>query len=135
MFEILSSEIVSRRVFYPRSTFDKPNVTIDVGEVQIACHDIRRYPDAGTVLHFHGNGEVASDYLGSLAERFLECGLNFCFAEYRGYGASSGSPSLVDALADNVHIVDQLGVPLEKLVVYAPRDSRYCSGKRYRQLS
>jgi hypothetical protein len=47
-----------------------------------------------------------------------DIGVNACFAEYRGYGLSSGSPSLTAMLGDGEQIVRALGVPVERLVVY-----------------
>jgi pimeloyl-ACP methyl ester carboxylesterase len=70
------------------------------------------------ILHFHGNGELAAEYAADSAEFFLCLGINVCFAEYRGYGASTGTPSLGAMFGDGEQIVRALGVPAERLVVF-----------------
>ena len=57
-------------------------------------------PAATNVLFFHGNGEIAEDY-DDLGPLFARCGINFLVADYRGYGASTGSPTSSALLADS----------------------------------
>jgi hypothetical protein len=45
------------------------------------------------LLFFHGNGEVASDYV-SIGSIYNQIGLNLFVADYRGYGSSGGKPTL-----------------------------------------
>jgi hypothetical protein len=88
-----------------------------VGAAQLACdhsdngHDI-------TVLHFHGNGEVVADYVPGLADAFDELGANAFFAEYRGYGGSTGSPRLGAMLEDVSPIREALDVSDEQIVAF-----------------
>lgn len=60
-----------------------------------------------TVLLFHGNGEVVSDY-DDAAARFAAVGLRLAVVDYRGYGASEGSPTLRDCLRDAHPVLDAL---------------------------
>lgn len=55
------------------------------------------------ILFFHGNGEIVSDYsdLGPLYNRM---GINFLPVDYRGYGRSSGTPT-VSAMMQDCHLV------------------------------
>jgi len=53
------------------------------------------------ILFFHGNGEVVSDY-DEVSLFYHEKGLNLVVADYRGYGVSSGIPTLTD-LAQDAH--------------------------------
>ena len=115
---ILGSDIVADLVFYARPTRIAPTHRIDVGEVRLACYFERPFADAGTILHFHGNGELASEYWSELAPVFLNAGLNVCFVDYRGYGASDGPPNLIGQLADNYRLVKELGIAPERLIVY-----------------
>lgn len=55
--------------------------------------------DRTTLLFFHGNGETVSDY-DSLASNFENAGLNLAVVDYRGYGRSTGTPTLRTAFAD-----------------------------------
>ncbi|MFZ5448011.1 MAG: alpha/beta hydrolase [Thermodesulfobacteriota bacterium] len=58
-------------------------------------------PAAPTILFFHGNGEIVADY-DELAPFYLRLGLNFFPADYRGYGRSTGSPT-VSAMMEDCH--------------------------------
>jgi pimeloyl-ACP methyl ester carboxylesterase len=51
------------------------------------------------VLLFHGNGEVVADY-DELAAEYARCGAALAICDYRGYGASTGVPTLRSALSD-----------------------------------
>lgn len=52
-----------------------------------------------TVLLFHGNGEVVADY-DHLASSYARAGLCLAVVDFRGYGASTGSPTLRNAIED-----------------------------------
>ena len=52
-----------------------------------------------TLLFFHGNGEVASDY-DEMAGHYKRCGFNFVVGEYRGYGLSRGTPGVYHLMDD-----------------------------------
>jgi alpha-beta hydrolase superfamily lysophospholipase len=115
----LDRKLVSERLFFPRTCEARDAFFVNFGDNRLACLRQVHAAGAGTVLHFHGNGEVAADYLdGGFAGMLSEMGVNACFAEYRGYGMSSGSPSLTTMLEDGEQIVRALNVPLESLVVY-----------------
>ena len=58
---------------------------------------------AVNILFFHGNGEVVADY-DDLGPRYNAKDLNFLAVDYRGYGRSSGTPSVTGMLAD-AHLV------------------------------
>jgi len=51
------------------------------------------------ILFFHGNGEIISDYddLGTLYNRM---GINFLAVDYRGYGRSTGRPTVTAMMRD-----------------------------------
>jgi hypothetical protein len=55
------------------------------------------------ILFFHGNGEIVSDYhdLGPLYNR---SGINFLVVDYRGYGTSTGQPT-VAAMMTDCHVI------------------------------
>jgi uncharacterized protein len=58
---------------------------------------------APTILFFHGNGEIVADY-DELAPFFLSQGVNFLPVDYRGYGRSSGAPT-VSAMMRDCHAI------------------------------
>jgi pimeloyl-ACP methyl ester carboxylesterase len=55
------------------------------------------------ILFFHGNGEIVSDY-DDVGPFYTKTGMNFLAVDYRGYGKSSGSPSVTSMLQD-AHLV------------------------------
>jgi len=96
---------------------------VDAGDARLACYRhaaIAAPPDRKplTFVHFHGNGEVVADYLPEHARTLAELGVDVVMAEYRGYGASTGTPSLIGMLDDVDAIVRAIAQPAENLVVY-----------------
>lgn len=56
-----------------------------------------------TLLFFHGNGEIVADY-DDLARVYTRVGINFLPVDYRGYGRSTGEPSVSGMMAD-CHVI------------------------------
>ena len=71
----------------------------------------------GSILFFHGNGELASDYI-DIAAIFRQINISFICVDYRGYGNSSGYPgagSMIDDAHDIFNYIRNL-IPREKEV-------------------
>ena len=115
---ILDHPAVGERVFHPRPSTAAPTLWVESGGHSLGCHVRRADPAAGWVVYFHGNGEVAADSAHYCADLFTGAGVNVCFAEYRGYGASTGTPALVAMLGDGEAVVESLGVPPERVVAF-----------------
>ncbi len=58
---------------------------------------------APVILFFHGNGEIVEDY-DDLAEVYGRMKVNFFPVDYRGYGKSTGQPSVSTMMSDS-HII------------------------------
>jgi pimeloyl-ACP methyl ester carboxylesterase len=97
------------RLFYPRAgrspvppgAYDR-DLTVPGAKVHLRIH-----APAGTlatVVLFHGNGEVVGEY-DDLADPFASVGLRLAISDYRGYGRSTGRPTLRDALSDAVTVL------------------------------
>lgn len=92
-------------LFYPRShSTPCPKGAFDLSipvapKVSISCRFHSGQADWPWILSFHGNGEVVSDY-DEIAPFYHRKGINLVVADYRGYGASSGSPNFTHLLAD-----------------------------------
>jgi pimeloyl-ACP methyl ester carboxylesterase len=99
-------------IFHPRREADNapppPNtidhtVTVDEG---VRVHS--RFHLAGreepNILFFHGNGEIVSDY-DVIGPYFTKYGMNFLAADYRGYGRSSGNPTVTAMMQDSHRIL------------------------------
>lgn len=115
---LLDHPTICSRYFFPRASELADAFFVPVEGAHLACAWFRRHPDAPTILHFHGNGEIVGDYLGDIAEAMLGLGVDVCFAEYRGYGASSGSPTLLSLLQDAEAILRALALPPEQVIVF-----------------
>jgi uncharacterized protein len=92
-------------IFYPRTGYSAPpakafDLAVPVEDhILVSC---RFYVGEKTwpwILFFHGNGEIVSDYDG-IAPIYAKNGLNLVVADYRGYGASTGTPTLTDLFKD-----------------------------------
>jgi len=55
------------------------------------------------ILFFHGNGEIVADY-DELGGVYNDMGINFLAVDYRGYGRSSGQPT-VTAMMRDCHVI------------------------------
>jgi len=111
--------IVSARYFFPRPGAPEDWVEVAVDGAVLACSYRVVDPARPTMLHFHGNGEIVADYVPALRGWFEALGVNVFFAEYRGYGGSTGTPKLAAMLDDVSAIAEATGVAPERLVVFA----------------
>jgi fermentation-respiration switch protein FrsA (DUF1100 family) len=57
-------------------------------------------PTHANVLFFHGNGEIAADY-DEIGPFYNRIGVNFLAVDYRGYGRSTGHPSVAAMMQDS----------------------------------
>jgi len=116
---LLDHDIISERYFFPRKDACPDPFMIEVDDgVSLACH--RRPVDGAvaTLIHFHGNGEVVGDYVGAIGRAFSTCGVETVFVEYRGYGASTGTPRLQSMLGDAEKVFAAVGRPAEQVIVF-----------------
>ena len=98
---------VLMRLFHPRSEYgslEKLANTVDLlipveGDVVLGARFHMRGKSAPNILFFHGNGEIVADYddLGPLYNRM---GMNFLPVDYRGYGRSTGRPTVTAMMGD-----------------------------------
>lgn len=93
-------------VFYPRKEHTQPppgttdyTIEVDAG-VSITCRFWVNDTQSPSILMFHGNGEVVSDY-NFIGPIYNQIGANLFVADYRGYGASTGQPGFSSMVADS----------------------------------
>jgi hypothetical protein len=110
--------VVSQRYFFGRAGAPRRPLTVQANGHELVCAAHPTDPAAPWLVHFHGNGELASDYEADLPHTFGQLGLNLLFAEYRGYGASSGTPRLAAMLDDVEHVLAATGAPPERCLVF-----------------
>ncbi len=58
--------------------------------------------DAPTILFWHGNGEIASDYDDT--QEYVKMGINLLVIDFRGYGESDGTPTGSNLLSDAITV-------------------------------
>lgn len=71
--------------------------------VKIAARLYLAAPADPSILFFHGNGEIARDY-DNVGPSYNRYGFSFMAVDYRGYGKSSGEPT-VEAMLHDAHTV------------------------------
>ncbi len=93
-------------VFHPRREFGEAagggfvGLTIPVADgVTLGGRFYEVGKDRPTILFFHGNGEIVADY-GDIAPLYTSVGINFLPVDYRGYGLSTGTPTISSMFAD-----------------------------------
>jgi len=105
-YSVLDRPEILRFLFYPREDWGPPPpgardhfVPVE-GDVAISCRFYPFHQSAPSILFFHGNGEVVTDY-DWIAPLYIKAGLNLFVADYRGYGASGGMPAVSSIMADS----------------------------------
>ncbi|ADH86322.1 alpha/beta hydrolase [Desulfurivibrio alkaliphilus] len=106
-YEKLAHPAIAAALFHPRADWHPPAAPAFDQEVEVVpgvklplrYHLGAEAAEAPNLLFFHGNGEVASDY-DELGPRFNAAGINLVVAEYRGYGAATGTPSVANLVSD-----------------------------------
>jgi len=98
---------VLMRLFHPRREYGsngKPANAIDLlipveNDIVVGGRFHMIEKSAPNILFFHGNGEIVADYdeLGPLYNRM---GMNFLPIDYRGYGRSTGRPTITTMMRD-----------------------------------
>jgi len=82
------------------SSLNYDDIDIPVNkDIVLGCRLFIKDKASPTILYFHGNGESVSD-CEYIAPLYLENGLNLLVLTYRGYGWSSGIPTVKDMMSD-----------------------------------
>ncbi len=107
---IYDTQLFNERLFFPRrensscpqGAFDD-DIPVPGAHLHLRWH--RSVDSRHTVLLFHGNGEVVADY-DRVAAQFAGIRADLAVVDYRGYGRSTGQPTLRNLMED-AHIVVQ----------------------------
>ena len=112
-YSVLDNPRASGTSFYPqRHWTETPEGALDCAipvddGVQLSARFFPVALENPTVLFFYGNGETAAGY-DSIAPYYNRIGVNFFVADYRGYGASGGSPAFTLMLSDARKVLDSV---------------------------
>ena len=90
-------------LFHPRKSHQligNNDILIDVDtEIHVGIRLYIVNQASPTILFFHGNGEIVTDY-DDIGQVYNQKNINFIISDYRGYGFSNGSPNSKNILAD-----------------------------------
>jgi alpha-beta hydrolase superfamily lysophospholipase len=132
---LFDSRDFNERLFFPRADAgpapreaEDSFIAVEGATLHLRWH--RRFADAPTVLLFHGNGEVVSDY-DVFAPQFAIRGANLMVVDYRGYGRSSGRPTLRNAIEDAPRVVAAVAPLARRLVVMGRSLGSACAAEVY----
>lgn len=111
----LDNPIVLSTLFYPRPDRPGDSILPDVHDGTIPVGDsvvlgYRLYAsqaDHPVIVYFHGNGEIASDH-DMFADHYRAAGVSLLVIDYRGYGWSTGKPTVSALLGDVAPIMAAL---------------------------
>ncbi len=117
-FHLLDHPVISQRYFFPKRVKYAHPFWVDADGAQLACCYFEGHPGSRTIIHFHGNGETVADYRDDFVSIIDSMGYNSFLAEYRGYGMSTGKPSLFQMLSDVEAIIETLNQPDENLILF-----------------
>lgn len=107
-YSSFDSPAISASLFYPRPEYGAPvddeeieSILIPVEkDVVVGARFYTAGPGAATILFFHGNGEIVADY-DELGIVYNDMGINFFPVDYRGYGRSTGMPTVTAIMRDS----------------------------------
>jgi alpha-beta hydrolase superfamily lysophospholipase len=114
LLQKIDHPMINSAIFFPRPAPGLPtppgseDFTISVGDgVGVAARYHPSDSSLATVLHFHGNGEIVADY-DDIAPLFHSVGGSLISVDYRGYGRSTGSPTVGNLVEDAPIVLDQV---------------------------
>ena len=96
-------------LFHPRQedTSSLPEnaveLIIPVDGAQIGGRFYTKDKGAPNLIFFHGNGEIVADY-EDLAPIYNDIGINFIPIDFRGYGKSTGQPTISTMMSDSIQV-------------------------------
>jgi len=120
-YSVLDRPEILMFLFHPRPEWGSPrpgpsaeDVLIQVEkDVVVGARFHLAGKEAPNILFFHGNGEIVADY-DDMGLLYLDKGINFLPVDYRGYGRSSGKPTITAMMRDSHVIFDYVQVWLKQ---------------------
>jgi fermentation-respiration switch protein FrsA (DUF1100 family) len=106
-YSIFDRPEILMALFYPRPewSFNMPQKGMETlmipveSDVEIQAQVYLASLEAPNILLFHGNGEIAADYQ-EIAPFYTNRMINLIVVDYRGYGRSTGMPSVSSMMKD-----------------------------------
>lgn len=104
-YSLLDRGGASAQIFFPRpdrspTPAGATDHLVEVGDgVSIAARRYETDAHGPTIVYFHGNGEVVGDH-DFIAPLYHSIGANLFVFEFRGYGRSTGTPTMEHLVGD-----------------------------------
>lgn len=118
-YSLLDRAGAGQTMFYPRTDLYPPAngasdhlIEVEPG-VRLGARLYGVDPAWSTLLFFHGNGEIASDY-DDISALYNDRRLNLFVVDFRGYGASTGYPTLATLVGDAHHAAEAFHALLDE---------------------
>jgi fermentation-respiration switch protein FrsA (DUF1100 family) len=110
-YSLLDRPEILMYLFHPRPEFGRSisvsgntEIMIPVeAEIAVGARFHLTDKSACNILFFHGNGEIVADY-DEFGQMMNQMGINFLAVDYRGYGRSTGQPTVTAMMRDS-HII------------------------------
>jgi len=117
--DLLNHPLIAERYFFPTVAPLADAVHVAVPAGTLSCWRSAPPSERPVLVHFHGNGEIVQDWMGPFVDTVRTMGWEVFLAEYRGYGASTGTPTLGAMLDEDIGpIAEAVGVPQGRIVVF-----------------
>lgn len=95
--QLIFNPLVQEKSPLPGMAFD---LDIAVGDgAALGCRYYTCDKDAPVILYFHGNGETVNDH-NEIGYMYNKHGMNLFVVTYRGYGWSTGTPTVASMMSD-----------------------------------
>ncbi len=123
----MDREEILNFVFHPRQEIMIPDLSLETKDIMvpvaddISVHGMWFFKDklSPTILFFHGNGEIVSDY-SDIGILYNKVNINFFIIDYRGYGRSEGRPTVTSMLKDSTAVFNFVKTQLKEDGVTGP---------------
>ncbi|MBW1702037.1 MAG: alpha/beta hydrolase [Deltaproteobacteria bacterium] len=110
-YSVLDRPEILMSLFHPRPEWGEPGTNVAAQDILIQVEsDVvvggrfhMAAEAAPNILFFHGNGEIVADY-DQMGPMYNQMDINFLPVDYRGYGRSTGEPT-VTAMMRDCHMI------------------------------
>jgi hypothetical protein len=106
----------------PKTPLPEGAIDLDISvdhEVFLGCRFYISDLSSPSILYFHGNGEIVCDH-DEIARGYMNVGCNLLVMSYRGYGWSSGFPTVTSLFQDAVAAFGEVKEQLAHLGASGP---------------
>lgn len=110
-YSVLDRPEILMSLFHPRPEWGEPGTNVVAQDILIPVESdvvvggrFHMVTEAApNILFFHGNGEIVADY-DQMGPMYNQMDINFLPVDYRGYGRSTGEPT-VTAMMRDCHMI------------------------------